>query len=180
MHGNFPGKHENEEIILFFHKHWIEFLYPLGTFFIETVILGVIAIFFVFQPELQGTVEGRSLAIGCGALLLISMLKFWIKLFNHILRMVIITNYRIIDTKQKLFITNDQDVIDIRQLQDVRAETHGFWRNLFHAGNLTFSLTASSMFKVLHNVPQPNRIASQITQIKEQFHQPPKNITPTV
>ena len=171
----FPGQHEHEEVIFFFHKHWLELIYPVGKFLIEQFIIGTVVLLMYFQGDtFIHTTEGRIMVFMVVGAMIITMLKLWIRIFNHLLRVVIVTNYRIIDTQQKILVTNDQDVIDLRQLQDIKAETHGFFRTVvFHCGTLTFALTAASMDKMLHNVPRPRKTAARITQVREQYWQRP-------
>lgn len=169
MSGNiFPGQQPNEQFIFFFRKHWIELFYPVGRFLLEQLLL----LIFVLVMHGVGTVwistvEGHITIIFLVVALIVSTISFWIRVFNYFLRVVIVTDYRIIDVKQRLFVTDDEDVIDLREIQDLKGEIHGFWSNIIGCGMMTFVLTASSMPKVLHNVPHTREMVKRMSEVRE-------------
>lgn len=164
----FPGQHDNEHIVFFFQKHWLELMYPVGRFCVEQFLIFMVILFMYFRgQEVVHTMEGHVMIVVIIVALFFTMITFWIRVFNYFLRVVIVTDYRIIDVNQKIFVTLDEDIIDMRLIQDIRAETHGFFPNLVKCGNITFVLSASSQPKMLHNVTHPQRICGKITEVRE-------------
>ena len=164
----FPGQHPDEQFLFFFRKHWVELLYPLGRFFIEQFLVFLFVFFMIFKGASLVHTPGGIIAVivAIGALAL-SVITFWVRVFNYFLRMVIVTDYRIIDVKQKLFVTDDEDVIDLREIQDLKGEIHGLFNNIIGCGMMTFVLTASSMTKVLHNVSRTREMVKRMSEVRE-------------
>lgn len=163
----FPGQHADEKIIFFFQKHWVELVYPIGRFAIEQFIILMVVLFMFFRGQaLAHTMEGRIMVCVVILALIATVCTFWIRVFNYFLRVVIVTDYRLIDVKQKLFITTNEEIIDMREVQNIKAETRGFFLHLFKCGNLTF-VTATGVPKILHNVPKPALISAKIAEVRE-------------
>ncbi len=170
MSGNklFPGQHENEEIIFFFQKHWVELIYPVGRFLVEQFLIFMVLLFMYFRGQnLLHTLEGRIMTVVVIVSVMFTVFTLWIRLFNFFLRLIIITEYRLVDVKHQLFITNDENVIDFTSVQDVRAETHGFFNNIIKCGTLTFVFAGTNEPKVFHNVMHPHKISARIMQVRE-------------
>jgi hypothetical protein len=168
----FPGQQEHEQFLFFFRKHWIELLYPVGRFLTEQLFVFLFVFFMIFNGSpLVHTGEGEIAVLLVILTLLVSVLTFWVRIFNYFLRIVIVTDYRVIDVKQKLFVTDDVDVIDLWEVQDLKGETHGFWNNIIGCGMITFVLTASSLVKVLHNVPHTREVLRRMSEAREMAKQ---------
>lgn len=182
MSGNFfPGQHDEEQVIFFFQKHWVEMIYPLGRFCMEQFIVALLLGFMYFRGQaLLHNTEGRIMVIIVILGMLFTAFTFWIRIFNYFLRVIIVTEYRIVDVKHQLFIINDENVIDFRNIQDVSAETHGIFNNIIKCGTLTFVLGGSSIPKVLHNVMHPHKVSARIMQVREIYNKLSKNPIPVV
>lgn len=150
----FKGQQTNETYICFFRHHWIslvrEFLY--FSVFIFLILMCLIEIEPI-KEIIRGNREMKLLFFTGFLMATICMHRFFIKLFNYFINTAILTDMRIIDHKKTVFFIDNIDSIDMAQIQNIEKIEEGILSSIFGYGDIKIYLTASSVVKIFHEVP---------------------------
>ncbi len=168
---HFKGQYADEHIVAFFRGHWITLVPHILVygFFLAAIIAvfsffsGTIIPFFV-SPIGQFLLPVFVLLVTYG------IHNFFIKLINHFLSIVIITNLRIIEVQKMIFIKDLQNSLDMGVIQDIKKEQNGFWKNILNFGELLIMLSSSDI-QAIKFVPNPNFHFRLINRAKIEWQQ---------
>lgn len=141
--------------------HWIS----LVPFFLQ-IILVMVILFILYSTT--GLFSGFS-PLGLfyffsivGAILLHLVCY---RLYNFFLKVMIITNYRLIDIRNSVFLNRQREVISMSNIQDFRYEQHGILPRVFHYGNLLVLGSSSEVHYLFCYVPRVNKIHHVLGEI---------------
>ncbi len=173
---HFRGQMYNEEIIEFFRRHWLVILPQLIPFTLYITGLIVFA-FYISRFRLPSLVEPFFqflVLLGViGTALFIH--RFFLKMIEYFLKIVIITNYRLVDVNKTLFIHDDKHSIVMKRMQDIQKQQKGIIKSLLKVGELIIIISFADP-RPIRNVPHPDyhfRLLNQIrTQIFDRAHRP--------
>jgi len=165
---NFPGQHDDEQVILFLRRHWFIFLMRL--LFIITAIIGLVLIyvfFNIFTDDFSQNSYSSLLlfAESLGTLFIWNLFFiFWIDFY---LDAWIVTNERIINIDQKGFFNRDISELKLTKIQDVTSEIVGVIPTLLSYGNIYVQTAAEKERFVFYQIPSPNEVKNQIVRLQE-------------
>lgn len=142
LQGMRPG--EKVEVVL--RRHWIIYVMLFVYFFLFLVFTLVLFYFFGTHP-----------------LNLISMTVMWLYLclflymewLNHELDLFVITNNRVIWIEQVSFLDRSVSECNLGQVQEVNANTKGFFSNMLNYGTVRIQTAWATANMVMAYVPDP-------------------------
>ncbi len=161
------GIMKNERIQFFFRKHWTHFLKPC--FF--GVAIGLLVLFaYLLIGAVIMSFGVTFLYAFFAFLVIISAIfvinTFFLQLFNFYFNVIIVTDYRIIVARKTVFLTNDNDAIDLTKIQDIGVVAHGVFRNYLNYGALIITLSTAAPPVVISSVPNPHYYLEQMNRVK--------------
>lgn len=153
-------------ILCFTRKHWIATL-PLVVPYL--LYLSVLIVFFAMISQFQLP----SLNEPFFELLVILVIlstgyathRFFLKMINYFLNVIVITNFRIIEISKTVFVHDDQESIDIDRIEDIQIYQVGLVENLLKWGELHIIL-GNGEVKPMTQIPNPNFFFRLINKIK--------------
>jgi hypothetical protein len=95
---------------------------------------------------------------------------FYIKLINHFLNTVIITNFRIVEVQKMIFIKDLQISLDVSMIQDVEKKQNGIIKNILNFGELIIVMSSADT-RTIRFVPNPNFHFRMINRLKLEYRQ---------
>jgi len=165
---NFPGKHDNEQVVLFLRRHWFIFLMRL--LLVISSIIGLILIYIFFN-----LFSGDFPQSDCYNLLLfaesLGTLFIWYLFFilwiDFYLDAWIVTDERIINIDQKGFFNRDISELKLTKIQDVTSEIVGVIPTLLSYGNIYVQTAAEKERFKFVQIPNPNEVKNMIVRLQE-------------
>lgn len=168
---HFKGQYADEHVEAFFRSHWITLMPHI---FVNLFFLAIIAILFVnFYSTLLtfvSTPPGEIVFVLSMLILTYSIHLFFIKFVNHFLYTVIITNFRIVEIQNIIFIKDLQVSLDMSMIQDVEKKQNGIFKNILNFGELIVVMSSSDI-RVIKFVPNPNFQFRLINRLKLEWKQ---------
>jgi len=144
----FQGQRTKEHIETIILRHKIV-LIPviLMTIFGLFSVLGINAIIREFIPKSlpnsSDLIKKISLTIDFLFISIVTHFLF-INLLNYYLKMVVLTNLRIIDIKFSTIFARNMDTLDLHNIQDINMTKKGFWRWLLNFGRIAMHNSAGT------------------------------------
>lgn len=165
---NFKGQHGDENLMVFFRKHWVvlakDFLY-FGVF----VIIVAIAIlqFKNIQNVLRGNGEMELLFFMGFLAATVYFHRFFVNFLDYFLKIGIITDKRVIDHKKSLFLMDNMDSIDLSNIQNIELIKEGILPAILKYGDIRVFMSASSTVKTFYKVPLAKYYYRRLNEEKE-------------
>jgi len=171
-----PHALPNEKIILLIRRHWFVLFIRLMLW--AAIGLIPIALGLLLPGDLQraaeSTVGYALLALGIS----LYYLYLWLFIFNafvdYYLDVWIVTNERIINIEQRGLFSRIAAEQRLSRIQDVAAETVGFWPTFLRYGEVRIQTAGEKERFNFRQVPEPNDIArkiSSLAQLKRHYEQ---------
>lgn len=159
----FPGQQVGEEVELMTVFHWIK----LVPFFLEVAVLltGLFVLNF-YSDFFVNVTPFTKLVINSIALALVIHM-FCFRLYNYFLKVIIITNYRLIDIRHSVFLRREQEDIAMTNVQDCHFQQRGIFPRIFKYGDLIIMGTSSDIKYTFHSVPRVAKIHNLINEIQQ-------------
>lgn len=162
-HYTFEGKKEGEEVLLFLRQHWFVLLNK-----ITLILVGMLLPFLVFVMFGQVLAQ-YDLVMGFILLWAIFYLMLWFFLFYHLTMYIldtwIVTNLRIVDSKQIGFFSREVAELNLLNIQDVSYNMRGAMATMMNYGDLDVqSAGADTKFHFVA-VPNPQIVKDKIMEI---------------
>lgn len=168
---HFKGQQRNETVLCFSRKHWIVLLpYIIGFL---AVLVGIVS-FTLFVPTssvvsffdplvYRGVISVVIIALTYG------MHRFFIRIFNYYLQILVVTNFRVIQLDHTLYLSQDRDSVDLPEIQDVVIHQNGLIKTLLNYGELIITLSSVHASKTLQHVPHPEYYFRKINKTKREY-----------
>lgn len=168
---NFKGQMKTEEVVCFCRKHWIVILLHIGVFLLVCVL------FFLFLAladkgiftDILGKSGYRIMAFVTMAVLTYFFHRFFLKLFNYYLQILIVTNYRIVELDKTVFLKDSRDAIDLPEIQDITMKQNGIFQTIFDYGELCIILSSVGQPIKLRFIPNPDYHFRKINSTKREY-----------
>ena len=168
---NFKGQQKNEFVLCFCRKHWIV-LIPHMIGFLCLVILPSFFLLFISSQTLTALMSSLAYRIIAG-IALVGMTfyahRFFLRIFNFYLQILIVTNFRVIQLDQTLFFNRNRDSIDIPEIQDMVIQQSGIFKTILNYGELIITLSSAHASKTLTCVPNPEYFFRKINKTKREY-----------
>ncbi len=150
----FQGQRKTEHIETIIIRHKIVLLPTvLIVIFGLFSVLGVNALIREFIPTDANLIKKISITVDFLFVSIIAHFLF-INLMNFYLKLVIITNLRIIDVKFTTIFSRSMDALDLHNIQDINMKRTGFWRWALNFGRIVMHNASGNElfdFKYLKN-----------------------------
>lgn len=162
---NFPGKREDEKIIMVIRKHYIVYVRIFFIFLVTSVIPATVFLFFWSNSYdfLTSSFIGATGYIGAGFFILFSLAIFLVAWLNEEFDIFILTDQRLVDITQVNFFKRTVAATQLRNIEDTVTDVHGIFPTMLNYGNLdvqTAAGNASDFF--MDHVPDPVEAARVI------------------
>lgn len=170
---HFKGQFQYEEVICTFRRHWVVLLpYLIGFFIVFFLFVLIVSVDFRGNfPSADSVWHSQAIFFFATILCVWLLHRFFLRLFHYYLKVVIITNYRIVNIDKSVFFKDDQDAFDLNMIADVKKYSSGILETIFNYGVLEFSLPSMNIVKKIHFVPAPNHYFRCIGTAKQNFEQ---------
>jgi hypothetical protein len=163
-----PNQHRGEKTKLFLRRHWIE-LFSIGFY-----ALGFAALPFAFYGVLflTGTDLTQGLWMPLGVLAvstysIVALLIVMTMFTDYYLDTWIVTTERIINIEQLGLFSRVISTLHLNQVQDVTAETHGFFPTILTYGDVHVQTAGSRERFRFRNIDNPEVIKQTVVQLVE-------------
>lgn len=167
----FPGKLQDERVMLYIRRHWIVLCSIIGRLAILAFV--PIGIYFILLQTLLISFERFSvsylLAVFGFSLYYLSILLFsyhdWL---DYHLDLWIVTNLRIINIEQRGLFSRVVSEQDIDRVQDVTSEVHGKLATVLNFGNVHIQTAGEQKRFVFEQIANPQNIVKEILRIQHE------------
>jgi len=168
---HFKGQHNTEAVQCFCRKHWIILTKDFLGFFIFIGLLVLTAIYLkpIYNFFVQDSLVINLLAFSIVGFFTLYVHRFFLRIIQYFLEIVIVTNYRIVVLNKSLFLKDSKDATDLPKIQDIQKRQNGILKNLFRFGDLEITLSSSSTTKILNHVPNPDYHFRKINKLKREY-----------
>jgi len=172
----FPEQHENEKIILFTRRHWINFFgHLMITALIGAVIEVLIYLSYLYIPFINESADAAVIVFTLGAIV---ALMVWLIMFigwvDYYLDIWMVTNERIVEIKQNALFNRQISELDLEDIEDVSAKVVGFLGTLLGYGTIFVQTAATTeMFEFLR-IPKPYEVQKVVLMLKSQMEEKSK------
>lgn len=159
----FPGQQHGETVELMTTYHWISFIpdfFKIFTF--TTIFLLIIAFTNVpqeFSPEIRFYIF----------MIILAILIHWICfcLYNYFLKIILITNMRVIEIENTVFLRREQDATFLTHIQDVKFHQHDIIQRIFRFGDLVILGGSNEVKHVLCYVPKVHIVHDVLSDLHQ-------------
>lgn len=157
----FAGQFKGEKALYVMRRHWVIHAENILITFLSLLILIVVSTVATQTVLVNVSVPGR--------LLLVIMCTLYIMLFAFIrwvdyhLSMVILTDQRLVWIKQRNLFSRTIVETLLSQVQDVRAEIHGFLPTVLHYGEVIVETAKAKI--TFSRIPRPSLLAGYILKL---------------
>lgn len=149
----FPGQQQGEEVELMTVFHWmslVPFFLQISAVFLLFILLVFSEFFAELSPMARIYVSTVTLAI------LIHLISF--RLYNYFLKVILITNFRVIDIRHSVFLKREREAIPMSNIQDFRYKQTGILPRLLNYGTLVILGSSTDVKYVFKYLPKVNKI----------------------
>lgn len=166
----FPGQQENETIYLVIREHWV---YLLGKLSIWLALIIVLFLFDRYKKTLMPDVLEAPYANYVNLfrnmyIIFITVGLFVIWTFYY-LNVQVITSQRIVDISQDGLFSHTVSELNLAKIQDVTAETRGFFSTIFSFGNVLVQTAGEEQKFIFQHVPHPDKIEKMLLDLYDNF-----------
>jgi membrane protein YdbS with pleckstrin-like domain len=170
----FPGQQAGEEVELMTVRHWMSlmpFFLQIGAFVLVLIGFSLSGFFAEFSDVTQMFIITISLAILC------HLICF--RLYNYFLKVILITNFRVIDIRHSVFLKREREAIPMFNIQDFRFQQSGVFPRLFNYGTLMILGSSTDVKYVFRFLPKVNKIHHILGEIHQKtVRREPSHSTP--
>lgn len=165
----FPAQEKSEKIIKVIRKHWFSYM----IFWIVAVLMSIPLIvagsyWAIHQNDLPSVFFNLVAIFAPVDLLLI----FGLMIYGFVdlyLDVYIITDHRIVDITQNGFFKREISEVNLRMIQDVKAEVDGVFPTLLHFGNVYIQTAGEIRNFFFSSIPHPYEISKKILDLHEAY-----------
>lgn len=166
---NFPGKHEEERIVMFFRRHPFSLIIgyiSLGILFIGLCI-GLLILLYIFG--VQNVPFWRTLV---DFMIVLSMLivfhNFFVMWVHYYLDVYIVTDERIVLINQLDFFHRKVSEAEVENIQDVEIEVKGLFATLIGFGDIRVTTASADQDLIIFdNIGDPYRVKDIILDVAD-------------
>ena len=156
----FPGQQPGEEVVYMGVFHWI----TLVPFFLKvSVLVGILVGINVYGNFFEGSQMLRFYVNTTALTILIHLVGF--RMYNYFLKVMLVTNHRMIDIRHTVVLVREREVIPLSNIQDFRYRQNGIIPRIFGYGDLLVLGSSSDVKYSFHYVPKVNRLHHLLGEI---------------
>ena len=147
--------HENEKVIIAFHRHWLVVANKM-TFAIALFLPALVALIALPAVEINAGLMVLAYYLIIAYMMIALMIAFVIW-FDYYLDIWIVTNEIIIDVEQIGMFKREVSEFMLSRVQDITVEIPNFMATLLHYGNIRVQTAGEQGFSA-RDIPQPDKI----------------------
>lgn len=157
-----------EHIILVARKHWLTVVVEVVSVLVATLIaILLIAGAETLLPDtiLQAIGTDRLIALDAflfSFLILYALMSLSVMFTNFYLDLLLVTNKRLVDCDQKRLFFRDVATVPIRNIIDVKAETHGIIQTFLHYGTIHVQTAGETKEVIVRSIARPFEVKDTI------------------
>lgn len=164
---HFKGQQRNEELVYYSCKHWIVLIPLLAELAIGVSIIGALVIIGFSAPEKTNLM--KIIFVVMTAFMALWLHSFFTRFLNYFLDVVIVTNYRVLKVEKSLYMKDDQNIVDLHEIQDIKKIQHGIMPNLLDYGKLVIVTPTMIEPMILEKLPDPERFFRKVNNSKRDY-----------
>lgn len=162
---SFEGKKTDENVVLFLHRHWFSITNQV-TFITLIGLIPLLAFLVIGQYIVDnGLVPLFMFAWACVLLIVWYFLFYMITLY--ILDYWIVTDERIIDSKQKGFFNRSVSELDLSSIQDIKVTLTGIIPTFLNYGEVEIQTAARDKHFLFEEVPYPQDVKDIVMDLAD-------------
>ncbi|MFA5788833.1 MAG: PH domain-containing protein [Candidatus Gracilibacteria bacterium] len=162
-HKNFKGQMDEEVVLSYFHRHWIQ-IFPVLVLMPLSCVAYILVLLYVSSPT-SHTILGISF-LSLGLLFLTVLIHHqFLSVFRYYLSTVIATNMRIVILDKSVFFKDSMIAIDLNKIQDIQRRQTGLFQHAFGFGSIRLTLAGGEPFEITL-VPQSDFQFKKLNEIK--------------
>ncbi len=165
----FRGQGSDEKVLAFFRKHWLTLLPHFALFFLLIVGMILFVLNYMMLKSLYGGGFFQFLMMFLGLFLVYYVHHFFLILIRHHLSVTILTDARIVVLHKSLYVINEKETVDLKNIQEVRNMQSGLLENIFNFGDLWIMIPMSSQGIYLDHIPNPDFHFRLINKAKQAY-----------
>lgn len=105
--------------------------------------------------------------------------RFFLKMIEYFMRIVIITSFRVIEVNKTLFLHDDKQSTVLKRMQDIQKQQKGIIKGLLGVGDIVIIISFSDPI-VIDNIPNPNYYFRLLNQLRSHiFERRHKQVEPS-
>ncbi|MBT4856658.1 PH domain-containing protein [Candidatus Uhrbacteria bacterium] len=163
-----PNQQRGEKTVIFLRRHWIEvltiFLYFLGFLLIPAAFYLIIL---STGTDITNILWQTFGILGICTYSIVGLLLLMTMFTDYYLDTWIVTSERIVNIEQLGLFSRVISTLHLNQVQDVTAETHGFFSTIFTFGNVHIQTAGSTERFNFKNVDNPEDVKHKIVELVE-------------
>lgn len=163
----FEGKNPYEETLTLLYRHWFVLLGRMIGF-LALLILPIVIIKFINPFIVRFGLTGLITELVWLYLLTI-WYAFFYMLTMYLLDVWVVTDHRIIDSKQKGYFNRTVSELNLEKIQDVSVHVRGFIQTLLNFGDVEIQTAGTEQNFVFKQVPYPGRVKDLIMQAHRNY-----------
>jgi hypothetical protein len=165
---DFPGKHENEQILAATHRHWMFFV-PDTLFFILLALapIGVLIGLSAIDAEPFTEPARNFVVVGLSIWYLTLCTWYFVRWLDYYLDLAIVTDRRVVDIDQYGLFRRNVAELDYDVIQDVTVSKYGVLPTLLNYGNVEIQTAGEQRNFAFKSIPRPEERANIITETRE-------------
>jgi len=169
----FPGKHEEEQVLAVYHRHWFDiFMHLFLSVFLSIILLGGFITLPILYPDITGSPNAPFFFFLENSFLLflwVTLFLIWIDVYFDVW---IVTNERIVNIEQKDLFTRRVSELRFHTIQDVTSEVDGVIPSILNYGDVLVQNAGESPRFIFHNIPDPISVKDLIMRLAERGRRP--------
>ena len=167
---HFPNQKPNEQILLFYRRHW---LILLKTAFLGVVMAVIPVFFYVYfsaRPELFSGETFYALYVLLNSIFALFIIVFMFSNFiDYYLDVWLVTNMRVVAIEQEGLFGRQMAEKDLGRMQDIKAEVKGFIPTIFGYGNVKIQTAGEEEHFIFRQIPHAEEATRQIANLVSEY-----------
>jgi hypothetical protein len=176
---HFRGQMQNEEVIEFIRRHWMVLLPAVIPFILYMTALIVFVAYssqFTLPSLEEPFFQFLVILATIGTTLMVH--RFFLKLIEHFMKIVIISSFRVVEINKTLFLHDDKQSTVLKRMQDIQKQQKGIVKSILGVGDIVIIISFADP-KVIDNIPNPNYYFRLLNQLRSHiFERQHKQVEP--
>jgi membrane protein YdbS with pleckstrin-like domain len=154
-HKEFSGQQEGETLEFVTPLHWITTLpYFAG---LLAVVIAFVAVCYAWMQLDPMTAFSEFAFIVITAISLVFIHIFFIRLLNYFFRVIVVSNFRVLDIHRTTVLKREKRTVDFATIQDIEFSQRGIIQRIFDYGTISIQNATGEKVFHFHFVPKPEK-----------------------
>lgn len=166
-HFPIPGSKNEEDIIVYVHRHWVSFLGQFFlSFFLLIIPILIVILIYIFNHSFFRGLAANIVVLILSVYYLIAITFAFVSWVSFYYNVYIVTKDEIIEITQVGFFGRKISQLSLLRVQDVTSHIKGFLPTLFVYGDVLVETAGEQSENfLLKDVPNPQEISTQVMNI---------------